>query len=63
MIVGSRIGKKTDRERRLTEVAKGVFVAKDANQPSAKDDYFEQSPILESPDQEHSSIKDTTASE
>jgi hypothetical protein len=47
MIVGSRIGKKTDRERRLTEVAKGIFVAKDVDKPNAEDDYFGDSPILD----------------
>jgi hypothetical protein len=47
MIIGSRIVKKTDRERRLTEISKGVFVAQHVDETLGSSDYFEESPILD----------------
>ena len=50
MLLGARIRHYTDEERRLTEVAPGVFAAKNLPQPTPEDavkNFFDPSPLFD----------------
>jgi hypothetical protein len=59
MIIGSRIDRRTKRQRELTEVKRGVFVAKNANEPKVDSDFFERSPIMDILEDRSSSKEDS----